>query len=94
MVKDIQQVNDAYAKVRSLNADAHHVVCAFKILHESYHIYQDFQDDDEHGGGRVLLQALKASKIYNRVVFVTRHYNGDHIGDQRFEAIIAAAKAI
>ena len=32
----------AVAKIHSLNCRAHHVICAFRIPHEKYHIYQDY----------------------------------------------------
>ena len=32
------------------------------------------------------------TKLENRAIFITRHYDGEHIGPQRFDCIIDAAK--
>ena len=92
-VESLKQVNQLYAQVQRENSDARHVMCAFRLPHEDYHIYENYQDDGEHAGGKMLLQALKHSKIYNRAVFVVRHYDGRHIGPKRFDSILDAAKS-
>ena len=53
---------------------------------------QEFYDDDEHGAGEKLLNWMIKANIDNRAVYVTRHYDGQHIGPQRFEYIVEAAK--
>ena len=94
VVKDLQEVEVAYNKVKSQCGAARHLMCAFRIPHEKHHIHQDFYDDYEHSGGKILLDALKKSNIYNRAVFVARVYDGVHIGPKRFEAIRSAAKSV
>ena len=69
-------------------------MCAFRIPHENFHLHQNYQDDDEHSGGRLLLDAIKRSEMMNRVIFVTRRYNGKHVGPSKFDAILDAAKAV
>ena len=92
-VNSIKDVNNAYAKLKSLNMSARHIMCAFRIPHENSLIHQDYADDDEHAGGKILLDALTKSEIYNKAVFVVRKYDGQHIGPQRFEAILEVAKS-
>ena len=92
-VEDIETVNSMYVKIRSLHPSARHIICAFRIPHVNFHHYQDFIDDDEHEAGSRLLKFLQECNIMNRVVFVVRKYDGTHIGNQRFQGIIGAAKA-
>ena len=92
-VKTLQEVNLLYAKVRAMNLDARHVIAAVTIPHREFHTHDDFNDDDEHGGGAFLLNLLLESEIVNRVVFVARYYDGTHIGNRRFDAMRAAIKS-
>ena len=94
VVENLKQVNDAYAKVRQTNGDARHVMCAFRIPHEKYHIYQNYNDDVEFGGGRLLLSLLRRSEIMNRMLIVVHKYDGDHVGQDRFDAIARTAKSV
>ena len=41
-----------------------------------------------------MLQAMKNSEMFNRAIFVARHYNGQHIGPNRFQGILDAAKSV
>ena len=93
-VKDLDEVSDTYASVRELHADARHVMCAFRLPHREFYKYQDYQDDDEHAGGKLLLHAMCQSEMFNRAIFVVRHYDGEHIGECRFTAILDAAKSM
>ena len=92
-IKTIHEVNETYKKMRSLYSDCRHIICAFHLPGRNFHNLQDFCDDDEHGAGAFLLRKLEDSEIMNRVVFVTRNYNGDHIGDKRFSAMFDAVKS-
>ena len=94
VVENLKQVNDAYAKVRQTNGDARHVMCAFRIPHEKYHIYQNYNDDDEFGRGRLLLSLLRRSEIMDRMLIVVRKYDGDHVGQDRLDAIVRATKSV
>ena len=37
---------------------------------------------------------MKNSQIFNRVIFVTRRYDGVHIGEKCFQAVLDAAKSV
>ena len=93
-VKSLNDANQAYAKVCAANTSARHVIAAVRLPHSHFHIHQDFNDNDEHGGGKVLLKILEDSQIQNRALFVVRKYDGTHIGDKRFEGIEQAARAV
>ena len=54
---------------------------------------QDFVDDDEHGGGQFLLNILMDSCIQNRVILVVRNYDGEHIGNKRFDLMRDAVRS-
>ena len=92
-VKDLQEVNELYAKIRAENLKARHVVCAFRIPHRNFAIYEDYFDDDEDGMGAFLLQLLRCSEINNKVIFVVCDYDGTHIGKQQFSGCARAVKS-
>ena len=92
-VKTIEEVNLAYAKIKSLYSDARHIICAFRVAGRNFHTHQDFMDDDEHGGGNYLLKLLEDSEIRDRAVFVARSYDGTHIGKRRYKAMFDAVKS-
>ena len=92
IVSDIKQVNLAYAKIKAAHIDARSVLCAFRIPNTDYHTHQDYVDDNEHGAGRMLLNAMVRSKIQHRAIFVVRYFSGEHIGPARFQAIMDVAK--
>ena len=93
VVKSIDEVNNHYAKIRSLHTEARHIVCGFRLPHRSFHMHQDFLDDDEHNGGSYLLQLLIDSGIMNRAIFVVRNYDGTHLGSKRYEAMKSAVQS-
>lgn len=91
-IKDHNDIQAAYTKVRMKFADATHVSCAYRIPgHESYNL-QDYVDDGEFGVGRAMLNVLKDEGTSNVVVFLIRYYGGIHLGPQRFEIFRDAAK--
>ena len=92
-VKDTNEANIAYAKIRSLHTDARHVISACRTPGKDFHTCQDFVDDAEHGGGQFLLNILLDSAIQNRVIMVVRNYEGDHIGNKRFELMREAVRS-
>ena len=93
VVKSIHEANIAYAKIRAIHPEARHVVSAVRIPGRSYFHNQDFNDDDEHGGGSYLLDLLLESQIQNRAVYVVRNYDGEHIGSKRFELMREAIQS-
>ena len=92
-VRNIQEVNDYYAKVRADNLRARHVVCGFRISHPNFVTHENSMDDDEHGLGLFLLQLLRKSGVTNKAVFVARYYDGTHIGKARYQGFISAIKS-
>ena len=95
MVRTVQEVNEAYCKVKSTNLSVRHIICAFRIPHPTEaHTHKDYQDDDEYAAGRILLAAMKNSEITHRAIFVVRDYDSQHIGPDRFEGILEVAKSV
>ena len=87
-----EDVNKAYEWVRFNNMDARHISCACILPGNNPAISSDYQDDDEHGAGMHLLQYMEEAKLENCTLFFARYYDGVHIGRQRFECMINAAK--
>ena len=53
-VRTVDDVHNGYIKVTQLNPAALHVMCAFRIPGNDPAL-QDFEDNNQAGGGRVLL---------------------------------------
>lgn len=83
----LREVENYYLNIRLAEPEATHIMCAFQLPGDDFSQSQGFFDDGEHGGGRVLMQALLKLDVYNQVVFVTRHYGGKHLGPTRFQMI-------
>ena len=49
---------------------------------------QGCQDDQEHGGGKTLLNYMCRQKMYNMALFVVRYYGGVKLGPAHFDLII------
>ena len=91
--KTLQEVEAGYIKVSKEHADALHIMCAYRLLGTDHPRLQSYSDDNEAGGGRVLLQMLTHSEITHRAVFVIRYYGNKHLGPSRFQTIETAAKS-
>ena len=85
--KTMEEVNLAYAKIKGLHTEARHIVSACRLPGRNFHINQDYYDDDEHNGGSYLLKLLVSCEIQNHAVFVVRNYDGEHIGQRRYQAM-------
>ena len=93
IANNMDQVNAAYARVAADHTNARHVVGACRLTGENWHTLQDYDDNDEHGAGALLLHMLSTCKIYQRAVFVARVYDGSHIGNKRWDAFQKAAES-
>ena len=91
-VDSVEDVNKAYEQVCYQNLNVHHVICAFRLPGPVLPELQDYEDDDEHGAGKTLLDYMIKADIENRALFIVRNYDGTHIGVKCFDCIIDAAK--
>ena len=87
------QVNAAYELVRFQNLDARHIICACYLPGTNVVSSYDFCDDGEHEAGAFLLDYMVKAGQKCRTIFIVRHYDGTHIGQARFDSILAAAKS-
>ena len=87
----MKEVNEMYAAVCKKEKEARHVICAVRLPGTDFHVLDDYNDNDEHGADRLLKKILRESEMQNRALFVTRHYDGVHIGPLQFDAIRRAA---
>ena len=89
----INTIRDAYCKLRIQHGSARHIVCSWRLPGTNWPQLQDYENDDEHNAGKVLLQVLTEAEIFNRAVFVVRYYGGAHLGPSRFQAFKEAAQS-
>ena len=62
-------------------------MCGYRLFGTRFYQMQDFSDDGEAGGGRIILDQLKLSQIWNTAVFVVRYHQGPNLGKRHFEII-------
>lgn len=92
-VKNAEEVNAAYTKVRQLHLEATHVVCTYKIPGRDVIRSKGMVDDKEHGAGRQLLNMVKEASEQNLALFAVRYYGGKHLGPQRFDYLNQVASS-
>ena len=71
-------------------ARAEHNMYAYRIGRPGA-VIEHFEDDREWGAGKNILTVLKDKDITNKLVVVTRWFDGVHIGPKRFQYIREAA---
>ena len=92
-VSNIEEANKAYEWVRYNNMNARHVMAAVKLAGVDNILNCDYADDNEHAGGRTIMDYMDETEIEGRAIYVARYYDGKHIGSKRFECIVDAAKS-
>ena len=92
-IKTIDDVKKAYIKVQKNHPEALSIMCAYRIPGSDHPKLQNYQDDGEAGGGRVLFQLLLTSDIMHQAIYVVRHFGNKHLGPSRFESIQAAVRS-
>ena len=85
--EDIQDVRNAYLKMRLLHPGARHVICGFRIPGLKRHECEDFCNDGEISGGATILQWMEENKVEDMVMFVVRYCGGSKLGRDRLRCI-------
>ena len=85
-------IREMYYKMKMIQPEARHIICAYSIQHPDIQYAQDYHDDGEPGAGRAVLNILTQNKITDRVIFVCRKYGGIRMGADRFQCYADAAR--
>ena len=93
-VNNVQQIRDAYLKLRLIHPRARHIICAYILKNIDTPENKNFCDDDEISAGRILLDILQNNQMENRVIFVIRYFGENKIGQDRFKCIRQAAESV
>ena len=95
-VQNHQQVKDLYLKIKMIQPNAKHVVCAYVLPEEADDqekcFNMDYHDDGEANAGRLLLDLLINNKQNGVAVFVARKYGSIKLGASRFTCYLNATK--
>ena len=91
-ISTLQQVRDAYIKMKLCFPTARHIVCAY-VLDTKSPTHNDFVDDDEAGAGRAILTMMRQQNLTNRVIFCNRFCGDTKLNSNRFECYVQAAKS-
>lgn len=91
-VNSTVDVRRAYARIKLHCADADDVMMAYSVDDGHGKQEVDYWDDREVGGGYRCYDAIRFHTEPNVAVFVSRHFDGNHIGPIRFKKIWKAAQ--
>ena len=86
-VDDFERIKSIYTAIKEEHLSSTHVMSGYRIFGTRYYNLQDYSNDGEHGGGKVILDAIRDAKIWNMCVFVVRYHEGPNLGRQRFQII-------
>ena len=67
-------------------AGASHLMYAYRVGNKDLFI-SNFEDDGEFGAGKKIMEAMDRNDVFNKLICVTRWYNGKHLGPSRFDTI-------
>ena len=88
VIHSLDLITPAYIKIRrDIVSAADNIFMAYRILRLDGRIQQGSADDGECYGDLEIRDILKEQKVVNVIVFVSRHYQGVHIGKARFRLI-------
>ncbi len=77
------------------NMAATHNTAAYRLFSpEGARITDGYNDDGEHGMGKVVRDTLHRLDSKNVIVFVTRFYGGKNLGQKRFELVKDLVKRV
>ena len=86
-VKDVQDVQHAYYRVKKGHMYAHLVMCAYRLVGCKGPKLPGIEDDGEDGAGRAIIYEMIESGVHNVAVFVVRYYGGIELGKLRYQII-------
>ena len=89
---NVDQINNAYCKLKLIHPDARRNVCAYSIPVEKEYERMDYCDDGEHNAGRRLIGWFGKQKVKHAVVFIVRYCGHNKLGPDRYHCILEAAK--
>ena len=88
-----ETAQQAYMNVKLANAGARHIVAVWNIPSDKHYEVCDFQDDEEHGAGRVLKSIFMKNDIQCRAIFIAR-YATSKIGPARYQSYVDVLEAL
>ena len=91
-INSVADVRAAYTKVKRTHPNALHIACAYRLPGVNFVNLRGYEDDDEHGAGYTIYKVLEDKNVFNKAVYVVRHFGNKHIGPVRFQLISAATK--
>ena len=88
----VQSKDEASAALNSIFqhpelSSATHIMYGYKLGKTGINVESGFSDDDEIGGGSLVMSLIEASNCTNVIVCVTRKKKGPNIGQARFTHI-------
>ena len=91
---NFEHIKKVYTAIKGEHLSASHVMCGYRIFGAKFFSLQDYSNDGEYSGGKVILDQIKAAKIWNMAVFVVRYHEGPNLGKLRLQIIADLAKDV
>ena len=79
-VENFQQIREYYIRLKLIQPNACHIVCAYFLPGENIHHNRGFLDDGEQSAGNTLLQFMVRNNLSSRVIFWSTKYGGIRMG--------------
>ena len=89
----LQQVQEAYMKVKILHGSSRHIICGYSIPSLLWVEATGACDDDEIKAGRSLLKWMMENSLSHRALFVVRYCGFPKLGPERFTCYMKSAKS-
>ena len=91
---NFEKIREVYAMLKEEHLSASHIMCGYRIFGTRHYNLQDFSNDGEHSGGRVILEQIRNAKVWNLAVFIVRYHEGPNLGRRRLEIIEELTKDV
>ena len=92
---NLEEVRKAYMAIKLSDPGARHIVGVWRLPGGGMdHELNDYQDDEDFGVGRNILEMLQDNQITHRAIFVARYTSTENLGAKRFVLYCDAVKAI
>ena len=90
-VVDVSSTDDVVPALRALQADprvagASNFIYAYRIGTDKYN-FHNWEDDNEWGAGRCVMEAIRNNNVFNKLVCVTQWNGQKHRGQVKFDTI-------
>ena len=93
-IKSFQQARDVYLKIKLMHARARYIACSYMLPGQPIWRNQDFDDNEDYGAGRSILQWMQNNDLINKAIYVVRFCGRNKLGAKRLTSYVNAACSV